>query len=540
MDRPYFDEDRVSITVDDHQEIVSADSECESLNPNFEKFKIFTKNGMVRLDEGKNEHSTIKKIFLMGIGLLGKESDVVAIHKNLYSSLVGAARMEAFRVFSAAVAVKCGGDANVKYAWYGGSRDEVYEIISHGFSRCKEAENGVSHGIGIHLSPTNAALDSVMSAEEDENGLRHMLLCRVILGKPEVVPVGSGQFQPSSENFDSGIDNPLAPKKYIIWSAYMNSHIFPNYIISFRTPNNYCVKPKSPSMKFPMLLNVLSNFLDPSKMKLISSYYKNFRENKINRSQLIRRLRQLIGDKFPLWVGENSPTANVASSTLAAILKHIFIWHRLRRKFTANHQPPTTNLLHPHRKFTASILSSTTGIPPTTNLLYSIINHRNPPWHKTKNKIYRKNTGTARRATTRRSPDLHNRAQISLDLCTSTAEIPPDLRDPAHRSSEICASLRRFGWIFRLSADPLFFPFFVGSVAFLFDGSSKMGSLVLCLYILCFKMAADVELSTSAVGEFSHAPWGAGERDSHKMSTYMSQLFSRSKSDHILAKCFCN
>ncbi|KAL2559795.1 putative inactive poly [ADP-ribose] polymerase SRO2 [Forsythia ovata] len=278
MDRPYFDEDRVSITVDDHQEIVSADSECESLNPNFEKFKIFTKNGMIRLDEGKNEHSTIKKIFLMGIGLLGKESDVVAIHKNLYSSLVGAARMEAFRIFSAAVAGKCGGDANVKYAWYGGSRDEVYEIISHGFSRCKEAENGVSHGIGIHLSPTNAALDSVMSAEEDENGLRHMLLCRVILGKPEVVPVGSGQFQPSSENFDSGIDNPLAPKKYIIWSAYMNSHIFPNYIISFRTPNNYCVKPKSPSMKFPMLLNVLSNFLDPSKMKLISSYYKNFRK----------------------------------------------------------------------------------------------------------------------------------------------------------------------------------------------------------------------------------------------------------------------
>ncbi|CAA3006980.1 probable inactive poly [ADP-ribose] polymerase SRO2 isoform X1 [Olea europaea subsp. europaea] len=277
-----FDQDQVSITVDDHhQEIVAAaaaDSECESSNPDVEKFEFFTGNGMIRLDEEKNEHIVIKDSFLMGMRLLGKESDVVAIHKNLYSSRTGMVRMEAFRIFSAAVAEKCGGDANVKYAWYGGSRDELCEIIGYGFSRCKEPQNGVSHGIGIHLSPTNAAIDGAMLAEEDDNGLRHMLLCRVILGKPEVVSAGSGQFEPSSENFDSGIDNPLAPKKYIIWRAYMNSHIFPNYIISFRTPKNYyCVKPKSPSMKFPMLLNVLSNFLDPSRMKLISRYYKDFR-----------------------------------------------------------------------------------------------------------------------------------------------------------------------------------------------------------------------------------------------------------------------
>lgn len=150
MDHTDFDEDQVSITVD---------SECESSNPDFEKFKFFSGDGMIRLDEAKDEHCVIKKSFLTGMGLLGKESDVVAIHKNLYSSRTGLVRMEAFRIFSAAVAEKCGGDANVKYAWYGGSRDEVCGIIDHGFSRCKEPQNGVSYGVGIHLSPTNAALD---------------------------------------------------------------------------------------------------------------------------------------------------------------------------------------------------------------------------------------------------------------------------------------------------------------------------------------------------------------------------------------------
>lgn len=145
-----------------------------------------------------------------------------------------------------------------------------------------------------------------------------MLLCRVILGNTETISAGSEQFQPSSTYFDSGIDNPLAPRKYIIWSAYMNSHIFPNYIISFTAPSlvgnqyiftvidfffffffwvhpnhidtsfslflpgsgstwNSCKKPNSPSMKFSMLMNVLSRFLHPSKMRLILNYYNDFR-----------------------------------------------------------------------------------------------------------------------------------------------------------------------------------------------------------------------------------------------------------------------
>ena len=78
---------------------------------------------------------------------------------------------------------------------------------------------------------------SALSSEVDEYGLRHVLLCRVILGDMEVVSPGSNQFHPSSQKFDSGVDNLADPRRYIVWSAYMNSHIFPIFMISFKAPS---------------------------------------------------------------------------------------------------------------------------------------------------------------------------------------------------------------------------------------------------------------------------------------------------------------
>lgn len=75
---------------------------------------------------------------------------------------------------------------------------------------------------------------SALEAEEDETGLRHILLCRVILGNSEVVRPGSLQAQPSSIEFDSGVDNIVLPRKYIVWTSHMNTRIFPNYVVTFR------------------------------------------------------------------------------------------------------------------------------------------------------------------------------------------------------------------------------------------------------------------------------------------------------------------
>lgn len=79
----------------------------------------------------------------------------------------------------------------------------------------------------------------------DKDGLRHLLLCRLILGKSEVVHPGSDQCRPSSEEFDSGMDNLSSPKKYILWSTHMNTHILPEFVISFRAPSRLKGRPST-------------------------------------------------------------------------------------------------------------------------------------------------------------------------------------------------------------------------------------------------------------------------------------------------------
>lgn len=73
----------------------------------------------------------------------------------------------------------------------------------------------------------------MQSAVEGEDGLRYLLLCRVLLGKAELVSPGSQQFHPSSSEFDSGVDNLECPKKFIVWGTQMNTHILPEFLVTF-------------------------------------------------------------------------------------------------------------------------------------------------------------------------------------------------------------------------------------------------------------------------------------------------------------------
>ncbi|XP_059315852.1 probable inactive poly [ADP-ribose] polymerase SRO2 [Lycium ferocissimum] len=297
-------EEHVSMTIEKQEMLLSSDSEAESSSPPLDNdFRSFKRNGMIKLEECDKEHDFIKAGFLSGMGQFAKEVEVVSLHKNSCSTILGQARLEGFRIYSESMRKKCGGNANIKYAWFGSSKDEICNIISHGFSTTTEPKSGDCYGIGIHLYPAN--IDGVLSAVEDENGLRHMLLCRVILGNTEVIEAGSTQFLPTCEYFDSGVDNLLAPKRYIIWGSYMNSHILPNFLVSFKVPNfllgNSSKIKKVPSkptsrIKFHDLFRVLSKFLHPSRTVLISKYYEDFQRNKISKLVLVRKLRQIAGD----------------------------------------------------------------------------------------------------------------------------------------------------------------------------------------------------------------------------------------------------
>lgn len=137
-------EDQVSMTVSDYESSSNSDSEEHSPK----KFRFFIRNGMLRLQEAEgDEYGTIKRSFMSGMALFSGVQ-IVAVHKNMYSTHIGEAKLEAFRIFSRAVAEKCGGDANIKYAWYGGSRDEICEILAYGFG-------SLSQRVGIVLSPSS-------------------------------------------------------------------------------------------------------------------------------------------------------------------------------------------------------------------------------------------------------------------------------------------------------------------------------------------------------------------------------------------------
>ncbi|KAI8528771.1 hypothetical protein RHMOL_Rhmol12G0173200 [Rhododendron molle] len=291
-------EEQTSITIDEN-EIPHSDSEDDPFSSSiFEEFGVFKKNGLSRIHGGSKCYKIITGCIAQGMG-----NDVAAIHKIPWSGPNG--RLEAFRISSAAMVKKCEGNGSVKHAWYGGSRDEICGIIFHGFQRCRQSDNG-EDGFGVHLYPLEFVLDGLLSSVEDEYGLQHILLCNVVLGKMEEVCPGSKQFEQSSIEFDSGVDSLSRPTRFIIWEAFMNSRIFPSYVVSFRAfigkgierDRTRLYKPNTQCVGFSVLIPKLANVLPPLKMALIRKYQSMFREKKISRAQLIHRLRQLAGDEL--------------------------------------------------------------------------------------------------------------------------------------------------------------------------------------------------------------------------------------------------
>ncbi|OMO77038.1 putative inactive poly [ADP-ribose] polymerase SRO5-like protein [Corchorus capsularis] len=68
---------------------------------------------------------------------------------------------------------------------------EISKTLEHGFRHCGMPENSGLYGCCLYLSPDNSPMKSVKNAMADKNGLRYLMLCRVILGKAELVQPGS-------------------------------------------------------------------------------------------------------------------------------------------------------------------------------------------------------------------------------------------------------------------------------------------------------------------------------------------------------------
>ncbi|CAJ1943866.1 unnamed protein product [Sphenostylis stenocarpa] len=291
MDRPIRDSSDTYTYVSDEESVVS---DCESGVSGGEG--PFSGGFVPAGDDGHH----VQARFVRTLASNGLRPEVVAIGKNAHSSVMARARAQSFQVFARAVTELRDGHANVRFAWYGASgKDEIADIAQHGF--------GHAHCNGLRLSPLDCPLErhAVKSSGVDGDGVRYLLLCSVILGKTEVVPRGSNQCRSSSEEYDSGVDDLLAPKEYVIWCNRINTHVLPEYVLSFTLPSlkgnvniGKPLRPSSPWMPFPALVSVLSKILPPAQVAIIVKIRKDYTELRISRYEMIQRVRNIAGDKL--------------------------------------------------------------------------------------------------------------------------------------------------------------------------------------------------------------------------------------------------
>ncbi|XP_030457990.2 probable inactive poly [ADP-ribose] polymerase SRO5 [Syzygium oleosum] len=288
-------------SVSDCKSVLSSDQSGTALSP-------FIGSGLMELSEGNKTHRYIKEKFVSRLAALGAQVTVVAIHQNCYSSVLAKAQAQAFQLCSQAVQEKGGGDtANVTRAWYATSKEELSKILCYGFGYSGKPENNGLYGCGIYFAPLNHPLESIKTTPIDKDGLQHMLICLVILGKSELVRRGSKQSHPSSEQYDSGVDNLSSPRRYIIWSTHLNTHVLPKYVVSFRAPFRLrgslrtpekSWDPNAPWIPFRYFISEISKIFPPSDVSLMSNYYKAHKGGKISRHVLVQKVRQIVGDKL--------------------------------------------------------------------------------------------------------------------------------------------------------------------------------------------------------------------------------------------------
>ncbi|KAM7491022.1 hypothetical protein LguiA_033943 [Lonicera macranthoides] len=176
----------------------------------------------------------VREIFLKGLSSY-TDASVIETCKRSGASIQG--RLELFEK-QVEITKKYRGDANVRYAWLPSRKGALSSILMYGLGPSEIATVKSAYGIGVHLIPENCTQSSARYCDVDENGVRHMVLCRVIMGNMELVNRGSKQFHPSCEDFDSGVDDFQNPSHYIIWNMNMNTHIYPEYVVSFKVSSN--------------------------------------------------------------------------------------------------------------------------------------------------------------------------------------------------------------------------------------------------------------------------------------------------------------
>ncbi|KAK6938026.1 Poly(ADP-ribose) polymerase, catalytic domain [Dillenia turbinata] len=296
---------------EDEDEISSSNNKLKRRQIEVEKKPRWPNSKL--LAEGVRPYSRIKTMFLSAMKKNNPFTDVrvTSIHRLALTGPLETARFEVFRK-QLEITRAARGMARAALAWYATSADGVLSIAKHGFALPSKVSDEDTYGIGIYLSPFSSPHTSAMLSEADFGGEKHVILCQVILGNIEKVDKGSKQSCPSNLNFDSGVDDLNDPKWYVVWCANMNSHILPEYIVSYKSSDkapgqlqDLTVKPrvsKSPDLMFGQLCSLLESSLPDSKVHALKNLCMAYKARKVTKDLFTKLLRSIVGDEMLLKV----------------------------------------------------------------------------------------------------------------------------------------------------------------------------------------------------------------------------------------------
>lgn len=247
----------------------------------------------------------VNNLFSSGFGIMEPGATITRIHQCTRTGPIHKARYEVF-LKQMEIVKKARGESNMVFAWHGTSAKGVQSILTHGFGLSNVAQGSQAHGNGVHLSSLKFPCDSALMSEVDVNGEKHVILCRVILGKCEKVEAGSQQRFPSSVDFDSGADDLENPRWYVVWCTNMNTHVLPEVVVSYKPANNAQGQftgdsfvnsvPTSSSPSIANLISRLRRSLPPPKVQELLNLYSSFKDGEVGKEIFLKQLRSVVGD----------------------------------------------------------------------------------------------------------------------------------------------------------------------------------------------------------------------------------------------------
>jgi len=92
----------------------------------------------------------VQRMFLTEMAFLGfTESDIVEVYRNSGKSMQ--MRLDLFKM-QVDITKEVKGDANVRYAWFSCSKEELSTMMEHGLSHCGISPSKCLYGFGFHLA----------------------------------------------------------------------------------------------------------------------------------------------------------------------------------------------------------------------------------------------------------------------------------------------------------------------------------------------------------------------------------------------------